>query len=254
MRYFIATALIMMGGAAQANDLVECTTSIRGEQTRFFYDPDVAALRESRSWRDRNFGDWGAISCPGLVTLRAMTPELDDAGRAPFCLQWDRKAKTYIGYATGDRDAWMGCQAPSKSFCERVNGSKRAAAQIAGQTLGIAQAGLAMSQHPSGAVLMNGQGNAVGGRLVELGVSAFAGAASPAVLAGAAVTAVAVGGAVYVCSDEGAEGAAVQAAPVETVRTGAQVTGLPGSDLPVSVELSVGGADDPPASTESTTP
>lgn len=218
-------------GMARASDLAECRSSIRGEEVHFVYDPTVAALKDSLSWRARNFGDWGDITCPGLVTLRALTPELDDAGREPFCLQWDKKQKTYIGYAEGERDGWLGCRSPSQNFCQRVNGSKRAAGEIAGKALDLTQQGLALSQHPSGAVVMNGPARTVGERLAGLGATTVAGVASPAVLAGAAVTAVAVGGAVYVCSDEGAEGAAVEAAPETRMKDGAEVTGLPGADL-----------------------
>ncbi|MFT4150870.1 MAG: hypothetical protein QM656_11805 [Paracoccaceae bacterium] len=249
MRIAPAIIFALLGAAAQAGDLVDCQTSIRGQALHFVYDPAVPALRDSRSWRERNFGDWGAVSCPGLVTLRAMTPELDDAGRAPFCLQWDRRAGTYIGYAEGERDAWLGCQTPSRSFCERVNGSRQAAGQIAGQALDMAQVmtrgGLALSQHPSGAMVLNGPGRAVGDQLAAFGASALAGVSSPAVMAGVAVTAVAVGGAVYVCSDEGAEGAAVEAAAPTRMKDGAEVTGLPGADL-LGADLPVGTEPAPP--------
>ena len=225
---------VLGGGQVTAGTLEECTTSIRGITHKFVFDPDVQALKDSRSWRERNFGDWGDVTCPGLVTLRAMTPELDDAGRAPFCLQWDKKEDTYIGYAEGERDAWMGCRKPSSSFCQRVNGSKRAASALAGQTLQAAQSGLAtglaVAQHPSGAVLLNGSGAVVAQQLSTLGATVTAGAAAPVALAGAAVTAVAVGGAVYVCGDDGAGSAAVEAAPDAQLTDGAEVTGGPGDD------------------------
>lgn len=244
MRGMMLAFLVLAGTqSARAGDLVDCATSIRGQALHFVYDPDLPVLKQSRSWRDRAFGDWGTVTCPGLVTLRAMTPELEDRDREPFCLQWDDKARTYIGYAEGARDAWMGCRAPSRSFCQRVNGSKQAAAQITGQALDLAQAGLSLSRHPTGAMVMNGPGRAIGDQLAGLGASALAGVSSPAILAGAAVTAVAVGGAVYVCSDEGAEGAAVQAAPEPAMKDGAEVTGLPGADL-LGAELPV---DTPPA-------
>lgn len=221
-------------GRTDAASLEECTTSIRGITHKFFYDPDVQALKDSRSWRERNFGDWGDVTCPGLVTLRAMTPELDDTGRAPFCLQWDKKEDTYIGYAEGERDAWLGCRKPSNSFCQRVNSSKRAASAFAGQSLQAAQSGLAtglaVAQHPSGAVLLNGSGAVVAQQLSTLGATVTAGAAAPVALAGAAVTAVAVGGAVYVCGDGGAEAAAVEAAPDAQLSDGAEVTGTPAKD------------------------
>ena len=53
------------------------------------------------------------------------------------------------------------------------------------------------------------------------------GVSAPVVLGTVAVTAVAVGGAVYVCSDTGAEGAALDAAPVAEVEPDQAVSGLP---------------------------
>lgn len=194
-------------------DLVRCTTSLRGEAAVFAYDPENAALRESRSLREKMLGGKKGVDCPGLVTLRALTPELDDAGRAPFCLQWDGAAGTYLGYATGARDAWGHCRAPSRSFCERVNGSAAAAGRIMGDASGIArEAEAQVSANPVGAVVIEGQGARLGAKLRDLGASAVLGL-SPAGLAAVAVTAVAVGGAVYVCSDQGASGAALAAAP-----------------------------------------
>jgi hypothetical protein len=209
---------------AAAGDLAECTTSIRGQAIKFVYDPEIQALKDSRSWRERSFGDWGEVTCPGLVTLRALTPELDDAGRAPFCLQWDKAQGTYIGYAEGERDAWFSCRSPSKSFCQRVKASKTAATTIAGKALNMAETGLEVAHHPSGAVLMNGPGAAIAQQLSTLGTTVVAGATAPVALAGAAVTAVAVGGAVYVCSEDGAEAAALQAAPEQQLKDGDQIS------------------------------
>ena len=223
---------------AAAGDLAECTTSIRGQSVKFVYDPEIQALKDSRSWRERSFGDWGDVTCPGLVTLRALTPELDDAGRAPFCLQWDKAQGTYIGYAEGERDAWFSCRTPSKSFCQRVKASKSAATNIAGKALNMAESGLEVAHHPSGAVLMNGPGAAIAQQLSTLGSTVVAGATAPVALAGAAVTAVAVGGAVYVCSEDGAEAAALQAAPEQQLKDGDQISddadgaSLLGSQLP----------------------
>lgn len=248
----IGMTMMTTGGAAAA-ELEECTTSIRRIAHTFVYDPDIQALKDSRSWRERNFGDWGQVTCPGLVTLRAMTPELDDESRGPFCLQWDKKEETYIGYAEGERDAWLSCRKPSTAFCQRVNSSKRAASAFAGQALQAAQTGLAVAQHPSGAVLMNGTGAVVAQQLSTLGATVAAGASAPVALAGAAVTAVAVGGAVYVCGEGGAEAAAVQAAPATQLKDGAEVTGDPtgagllGSELP---EGEPAKAPEEPAATE----
>ncbi|MGO4851786.1 hypothetical protein [Phaeovulum sp. W22_SRMD_FR3] len=224
-------------------DLVSCDTSIRGTSQSFVYDPENAALKDAQSRRERLLGDRGAITCPGLVSLRVLTPELTDAERGPFCLQWDRKEKTYIGYAEGERDAYLICKTPSKSVCERVNASKRAAARISGNAADFATgAGLRAVMTPSGAVVLNGSGQLLGEQLAGLGVSAMSTLSAPAVLTAAAVSAVAVGGAVYVCSDNGAEGAAVVAAPAAaempdgSLASGVPATmgSMPGSDLPAT--------------------
>jgi hypothetical protein len=225
LRTFLTLAALTLAGSAQAG-FVACDTSIRGEDLHFVYDPENAALKASRSMRDRLMGAHGAISCPGLVTLRAMTPEMDDAARAPFCLQWDRKAKTYIGYAQGPRDAWLGCRKPSRSFCERVNGSKAAALHLASETgAGLRDLGLAVMRDPSGAVLVQGSAPAIGAQLSAWGASAAGTLSAPATLSALAITAVAVGGAVYVCSDSGASGAALEGAGPTHLEDGAEVTG-----------------------------
>ncbi len=77
--------------------------------------------------------------------------------------------------------------------------------------------GATLVQHPSGAVLLNGSGAAIGQQLSAFGAQAAGAASAPVVLGTLAVTAVAVGGAVYICSDAGAEGAQLSAAPVPVV-------------------------------------
>lgn len=241
-------------GAAEAGDLTRCETSIRGEVQSYVYDAESPALKDSLSLREWLYGDRGAVTCPGLVTLRVLTPELDDAQRGPFCLQWDRKAGSYIGYAEGPRDAWMTCKKPSRSFCERVNASKAAAGRLTNQAAGFVFAsGVQAVQSPTaGAAVFQGPGALIGERLVELGASAVSGVSAPVVLGTVAVTAVAVGGAVYVCSDSGAEGAAVDAAPVVEVAPDQAVNGLP-LDAPLG-DLPLDGAQATPAKEPKTTP
>lgn len=214
-------------------ELVRCETSIRGEALAFVYDPDNAALKDSRSRRERLFGPRGEVTCPGLVTLRALTPELDDAGRAGFCLQWDRKAGTYLGYAPGGRDAFLNCRAPSRGFCERVNGSAAAAWRILGNSTGIAAEMQAQAEAlPGGAVVLRGQGEKIGRGLVKLGAETLGAAATsnPAALTAVAVSAVAVGGAVYLCSDRGAQGADLAAAPGPQLQNGTVVAERSGAE------------------------
>ena len=237
-------AALLLPGPARA-ELVRFETSIRGAALAFVYDPDNAALKDSRSRRERLFGPKGEVSCPGLVTLRALTPELDDASRAGFCLQWDGKAGTYLGYAPGPRDAFLNCRKPSRSFCERVNGSASAAGRILGHSAEMAADMQARAEAlPGGAVVLQGQGERVGSGLMRLGAEALGAAASanPATLTAVAVSAVAVGGAVYLCSEAGASGADLAAAPGPALQNGTVIEETAaagreslGADLPAQV-------------------
>ncbi|WP_415182712.1 hypothetical protein [Phaeovulum sp.] len=233
----IAAGTLALTTHSALAELTRCETSIHGEAKSFVYDAENMALRENTSRRERLLGAHGAITCPGFVTLRAMTPELDDLGRAPFCLQWDRDAKTYIGFAEGARDAWVSCRKPSRSFCQRVNGSTAAARHLAANATDLAyDIGGQILAYPAGTVVLQGQGTAIGGYLVDLGSVALG---NPVALGAVAVTAVAVGGAVYVCSDDGAKGAAVQATHDQTLPDGAEIQteaqdARLGADLPAT--------------------
>ncbi|WP_339107654.1 hypothetical protein [Thioclava sp. GXIMD4216] len=222
-------------------ELQSCQTSIRGQQNQFVFDADNPQVKESLSLREKIFGSRGKVTCPGQVTLRAMTPELDDQGRAPFCLQWDKDEDTYIGYAQGERDGFGHCIEASKSFCERVNGSGDAAKQMTENTNGFAKdvTGKVVGKK-IGSVVVKTTGDKLKGRLKDAGVAAIA-AASPAGLAAVAVTAVAVGGTMYVCSDKGAKGADVEGttnqlpdgANVDATVNANDGAELLGSELPV---------------------
>lgn len=206
MPRILAAFAILAGlsvSGAMAGDLVGCETSIAGETQTLLYDPDIPGLKYSLSLREKLYGARGAISCPGLVTLRAMTPELSDTDRTPFCLQWDARQKTYIGYDFGDRDAFLTCRKPRASFCQRVNRSKHAAAQWAGVAGDMAlQAGTETLLQASGAVAVKGTSAVIGEKLLALGASATAGSGAAVALGAVAVTAIAVGGAIYVCPDD----------------------------------------------------
>ncbi|OCX64586.1 hypothetical protein BFP70_11195 [Thioclava sp. SK-1] len=221
---------------AQAQTTLErCQTSLRGQQYEFAYDADNTLLQDSRSMREKLFGGKGDITCPGLVTLRALTPEMEDKTRGAFCLQWDKENETYIGYAEGAQDGLGHCRAPSRSFCERVNGSTQAAKSLTGSVGDVARdtTGKVVGED-IGAVVVETTGAKLRDRLQDAGIAALA-AATPAGLAAVAVTAVVVGGTVYVCSDSGAGGADVEGVPQDP-QDGATVTveGLDqlGADLP----------------------
>lgn len=222
---------LALGAPAMAEDLVSCQTSLRGADQQFFYDAESPGLAENQSLRERLVGARGKITCPGLVTLRAFTPELTDAERAPFCLQWDGELGTYIGYDLGERDAWLTCRTTRKAFCERVNRSKQAAARWGGAAKDLAmEAGTETVLQASGVVAVQGPASIIGEQLVGLGISAVQGVGVGAALGAVAVTAVAAGGAIYVCSDSGAEAVGLEAAPAPKLLPGEVV---PGSELPV---------------------
>lgn len=236
--------LLALGSPAVAEDLVSCQTSMRGENQQFHYDAESPGLAENSSLRERLVGSRGKITCPGLVTLRAFTPELTDVDRAPFCLQWDGKLKTYVGYDLGERDAWLTCRTTRKAFCERVNRSKQAAARWGGAAKDLAmEAGTETVMQASGVVAVQGPASVIGEQLVGLGIMAVEGVGVGAALGAVAVTAVAAGGAIYVCSDSGAQAVGLEAAPAPKLLPGEVA---PGTELPlgqsVITEIPVQGA------------
>ena len=201
--FALALALpLLVAGPAKA-ELEGCRTSIEGKTIRLKYDPEDERVTGNTSFRERMFGGRGEISCPAFVTLRYLTPELDDAERGPFCLRYDREAETYTGYDLGERGAFLGCKAAGKTFCQRVNDSKDAAVTLAQRGMGAAEdaAGTVSAlKHGSGAVILSGPGGQVATFLGSLGTTAMTVLTSPATLTAAAVSVVTVGGAVYVCS------------------------------------------------------
>lgn len=204
----LALALVLLASPALA-DLTPCTTSLNGAEMPLFYDPDDSRVQENTTRREAWFGDWGTITCPGFVSLRALTPDLTDDQRGSFCLQYDRKAKTYTGYAAGERDAYAICRKPSKSFCQRVNESKDAALAITGFAANLAGAGevaraaneVSVLTQDNGAVEVKGTAAQVASTLGRIGSTALTAMAAPAELGAAAVTVIAVGGVVYYCRD-----------------------------------------------------
>lgn len=177
-----------------------CLTSLEGFPTALSWDTKDQEVRANRSIRERWLGGYGDITCPGYVTLRAMTPGLSDTERSVFCLQFDREQKTYTGFAEGERDAYLHCAKPTGAFCQQVNASAETVGQIA-RSAGRVIDGANAVQNATGAVILSGSAGSVSSALSSLGASTLAAATAPAALAAAAVTVVAVGGAVYVCSD-----------------------------------------------------
>lgn len=186
-----------------------CNTSINGEIVSLQWDDDDNDVYQNMTIREALFHGWGKIDCPTFVTLRFLTPDLTDDERGPFCLQYDRRKKTYTGFSLGQRDAYLRCRRPSKQFCERVNDSKDAALAItglaggasAGATAAASAAGVTAVTHSSGAVILTGTGGYIAGTLGTAGASLLAFLTAPVTLTAAAVSVVAVGGAVYACRD-----------------------------------------------------
>ncbi len=193
-------ALLLMLPATALAKPEACLTSLEGFPTALSWDTKDQEVRANRSIRERWLGGYGDITCPGYVTLRAMTPGLNDRERAVFCLQFDREANTYTGFAEGERDAYLHCARPTGAFCQRVNDSAGAALSIAGQA-GRVVNGVRAVENGTGAVILSGTAGSVSAALSSLGATALSAATAPAALAAAAVTVVAVGGAVYVCSE-----------------------------------------------------
>ncbi|MBU2957415.1 hypothetical protein Q4511_11835 [Paracoccus sp. 1_MG-2023] len=190
-----AAILALTALPALAADPVFCSARIEGKEVALAYDPDEAkALAASR--RERIATRLGRDECPSYVVLRALTPNLDDAERAPFCLR--REDDDVLGIDLGRRDAWGACSAPSRSVCERVNAAKGAAGAITAAARGAA-GGMERLPDGSGAVILSGTGGAISSALTAMGGAAATVAASPVLLTGAAASVVAVGGTVYAC-------------------------------------------------------
>jgi hypothetical protein len=186
-----------------------CWTSINGERKPLLYESDDNGLRENRSQRERLFGGTGKVTCPGYVTLRALTPGLSDSQRTPFCLKYDKRLKTYAGFAVGPRDAYVSCRAPYRTFCQRVNATKEEVEALAdlGSTIltashsVVALTGLKAVEHSSGALILTGSSGYISGTIGSFLAGTVATLTAPATATATLVTVVAIGGSVYYCSE-----------------------------------------------------
>lgn len=206
MRIMIfAMVLAAAGGlaGAAAAEPVLCVARVNGTDLPLAYDKAEDGLRAHYSLREIIFTTWGRDTCPSYVVMRALTPELTDAERRPFCLQYDKPSDSIIGYDAGSRDAYGRCKTPRKTVCQRVNSTKDAALAITGGAARKTFEGVNLvNNSAAGAVVMSGSKGMIGQALSSIGGAAAGVAGSPALLAGAAVTVVAVGGAVYACSGD----------------------------------------------------
>ncbi len=210
MKTIYLVLLFLLLACISHAETTQCTTSINGEIRTINYDDEENELFESYSLREMFFKGWGDLTCPSFITLRELTPELSDLERSVFCLQFDKDQKTYTGYVNGDRDAYLNCKKPSKTFCERVKDSKDAAIAITGIGAGAvggastaaSVAGVSAVAHSSGAVILTGTSGYIAGTLGSIGAGAISILTSPVTLATATVSVVAVGGAIYYCREK----------------------------------------------------
>lgn len=222
----LSLALLSAPAAVQAGDLVSCDTAVAGDRYVLTYDPETLPEGSAAPGiAARLLGGKGGITCPGPVTLRALTPEMDDASRAAFCLRWDDATASYTGYDIGPRDPDLTCRQMQKAFCQKVALSRQAGAAARDWAV---SAGTDAVLHGAGVVSVKAPSTLIAEKLLALGGQALQGAHPLGLLA----TVVVVGGAVHVCSDQGAAGAAL-VAQTDRLRPGEVA---PGALLPVQVD------------------
>lgn len=191
-----------------------CWLTIKGERQAVLWDTSDPAVRQSQSYFESAFGVPGleAATCPGLVVLRQLTPELNDSQREPFCLAYDESTASYSGYEIGPRDWFLNCKKPTRSYCQVVNDSKDAAVKLSevagatlaatgGTSLATTTAGVTVVSHSSGALIMTGTSGYIAGTLGTIGTTVVSVLSAPVIIGAAAVTVVVAGGSVYVCSE-----------------------------------------------------
>lgn len=210
MKKIILTLFLLVFSCPSYAEVVQCTTSINGEIRSLNYHDDDYFLNKNYSWREKIFHGRGNITCPAFVTLRYLIPDLSDRERSVFCLKYDKELETYTGFVNDDRDAYLVCKKPKKSFCERVNATKETAIALAGLAAGTvggagtaaSAAGVTAVAHSSGAVILTGTSGYIAGTLGGIGATSLAIVTAPATIAATAVSVVTVGGAVYFCRDK----------------------------------------------------
>lgn len=191
------------GQGSDDQSFFRCTARISGKHYRLSYDTNEAELMENLSFRDALFGG----DCPGQAVIEALLPELSPIERSAFCLMYDEEGGEYVGYAEGERDAYLKCKEASVPLCDRVNATKEEALAIvgigagasAGASAAASAAGVTAVTHSSGAVILTGSSGYIAGTLGTVGSGLLAILSAPVTLTAAAVSVVAVGGAVYVC-------------------------------------------------------
>ena len=209
MKKLIAILLLLLSSSVSLAEEFTCTVNINDQlqsltYSKFDIDDDFYA---NTSLREMLFGGSEKNTCPAYISLRHLTPGLTDQQRSVFCLQYDDEKDSYIGFAPGERDAYLNCRVPSKSYCQYVNESKEAvlaaigvgAGAAGGATLTGNAAGVTAVSHSSGAVILTGNSGYIAGTLGSLGTSIFAALTSPITITATGLSLVAVGTSVYAC-------------------------------------------------------
>ncbi len=195
--------------------LETCVTRIGGETTALLYDPleiratDTTAREATLlATKRRSAGILGNITCPGIVSLDHMAAMIPAAERRGLCLVYEGASQSYVGFSSGERDAFLVCK-DTAAFCEYFDAAKGIAMTATGLGAGEAGAaatgsedGLTATALNSGAVILRDRGGFVAGTLGtagSVGSAAASVATAPLALSAAAISAVAIGGAYYVC-------------------------------------------------------
>ena len=201
----LALLLLLLPLAAKAQELTPCTTSVNGEVITLNYVADDATVKDNRSFREWLRGEHKGLDCPAFVTLRYLTPELEDAQRGPFCLVWDKERRTYSGFGEGERDAFLACEKPTRSFCERVNDTADTTALVTGLKRPKTPEEEAYLKSSTGAVILRGGDTVVTRTLSDALMASAAAVLGTALTTAGAVAAssalVVVGGTVYACKE-----------------------------------------------------
>ncbi|MEP2531323.1 hypothetical protein [Shimia sp.] len=219
----ISVALLSTPSSAEK---VECIASVADVEQQFHYTPSELYYSEY-TWREDflitirgvDFESWekaddardwliGNQTCPSAVVLKHFTPHLAADDREDYCLVFDSKSETYVGFAKDKRDAFLTCKS-NKTFCENFKEAKgvvmSATGLAAGATgaaaLGTSGIGVTAVAHSSGAVILTGSSGYIAGTLGTVGATGLSVLTAPVTVTAAAIAAVAVGGAYYVCSD-----------------------------------------------------
>lgn len=202
-RFAAVLLLLLMSSLPAHAALRTCETRVNGEPVALTFDD------EEEVWSSYREG-WFAkgATCPGLIVLRQLTPDLDDTERGVFCAVWDAEAEQYTGFATGARDGYGRCRKPGL-ICRGVKATAGEVMAVSGLGIRVEEPAAPEQSPPgllgalaqqAGAVVLSGTAAHVASALQGAGAALAATVGGPVALAGAAVTVVAVGGALYMCS------------------------------------------------------